>query len=448
MLDMHTRLLARGLFLIMVASVATACGSPSLTSTPASSESASASPGASAAVSPSGSGPIGSPSASLLPTPDASVDQATYARIETQVEQLRQLSPKSTVTPILLDEQGVRDWMTKATQTGVDHQALAAESRLLIHLGMLPAGSSIEQLELDLNAGQAIGFYDPDSKGLYLLSTSGSVGPEEQLTFSHEFTHALQDQNFGLDKLAIDTPDQGDRDLAHTALPEGDATLSMTQWAEANMSILDLLSVSVSAGSGPQADQLAKAPAILREDLDFPYLDGLTFVEGIYAQGGWAAVDKLYANPPNSTSEILHPDLYAKGFEPVNPTLAAVPATLGPGWTAAIQDTLGELQLRVWLEGEHPTAASKQVADAAAAQWAGDRVGLYEGPNGAWAVVLRTQWRSPAGRAAFVAAANGPPLVRAPGPHYLVCEDALQADIYIGSDDATVSSFAPCQPAT
>jgi len=354
------------------------------------------------------------------------------------------LEPKSPVTPILLDEQGVRDWMTKASATGVDHAALAAESRLFVHLGLLPAGSSLEQLELDLDTGQAIGFYDPGTKQLYLLSTTGTVGPEERLTFSHEFTHALQDQNFGLDKLAIDTPDQDDQDLARTALPEGDATLSMTQWAEKYMSIADLLAVSISADSGPQAEQLNDAPAILREDLMFPYLDGLSFIEGVYARGGWAAVDKLYSSPPDSTSQILHPDLYTSKIEPVILTLSGAPAALGPGWALSMQNTMGELQLRVWLEGEHPTDAQKKAADSAASMWAGDRIGLWEGPGGAWAVVLRTQWRSAAGRTAFVDAAdhalNGLAGVTS------ICGDAVHADIVLASNQPTMAAFSTCSP--
>ena len=110
--------------------------------TPTSTDPLATKPRAPASESP---GPSSAPGA----TADTAADLALYARIEGQVEQLRQLTPKLPITPVLLDEQGVRDWMTKATQTGVDHQALAAESRLLIHLGMLPAGSSIEQLELD-----------------------------------------------------------------------------------------------------------------------------------------------------------------------------------------------------------------------------------------------------------------------------------------------------------
>ena len=359
------------------------------------------------------------------------------------MEELRALTPRSAVNPILLDEQGVRDWMTKA-QTSVDHKAMAAQSRLFAHLGLLPAGASLEQLTLDLDSGQAIGFYDVDTKQLYLLSQSGAVGPEEQLTFSHEFTHALQDQNFGLDRLAIESADQSDRDLARTALPEGDATLAMTQWATRYMSVLDLLSVSISAGLGPQADQLVGAPAILREDLMFPYEEGLNFVEGVYSQGGWDAVNRLYSKPPDSTSQVLHPELYANGVAPVILTTPGVPSSLGDGWTLAMQDTMGELQLRVWLEGEHPTAAQKAAADSAASKWAGDRIGLYEGPNGAWAVVLRTQWRSSAGRAAFHDSATLK-LGSLPGPAIL-CGDSSTVDLYVASDVTALEAFAPCRP--
>ncbi|MGD0018800.1 MAG: hypothetical protein ABSD62_06055 [Candidatus Limnocylindrales bacterium] len=437
---MHSRHLRLDLSLLLVAAaIAAACGSTTIT--PAPTLQPSANPTASA--SPTG---VASPASSVTPgaTPNSSANQATYAQIESQVEELRQLMPKSPVTPTLLDEQGVRDWMTRAIENGVDKTAMAAQSRLFAHLGLLPTGASLEQLELDLNSGQAIGFYDPDTKQLYLLSQSGTIGPEQQLTFSHEFTHALQDQNFGLDKLAIDTVDQGDRDLARTALPEGDATLSMTQWATAHMSVADLLSVSLSAGSGAQNDQLNNAPAILREDLMFPYLDGLDFIQGVYSRGGWAAVDKLYAKPPSSTSQILHPDLYTKGIEPVVVALQVVPAPAGTGWRLSMQDTMGELQLRVWLEGEHPTAAQKKAAAAAASMWAGDRIGLYEGPSGAWAVVLRTQWRSTAGRTAFAAAATQT-LDGLSSPS-VVCGDAVHADIIIGSDWTVLGAFATCKP--
>ena len=415
---------SRLLLVLLAAAVASACGS--------------------GAASPSSLPPPASPPPSPTAGSKAQDQQAVYAAIEQQVEAIRQLQPKSTVTPVLLNSQGVRDWLTKANAAQTDHQALANESRLLIHLGLLPAGSSLEQMELDLESGQVIGFYDPTSKGLYVLSQSGGVGPTEKFTFSHEYTHALQDQNFGLDKLARDTPDQGDRDLARTALPEGDATLEMTMWAQANLSIGDLLAIAGTSIAAPGADQLAKAPAILRDTLEFPYDVGLTFVQGIYNQGGWAAVDKVYANPPASTSQILHPELYTNGVQPVAVTAPAVPASLGSGWKQTMADTLGEFQLRIWLEGEAPTNDQTTAATTATANWGGDRVALYEGPNGAWAVVLHTEWRSEAGATAFTDAATQ--RLVALGSQFRVCGDATHVNLVIASAESLVPQFIDCNP--
>jgi hypothetical protein len=378
-------------------------------------------------------------------------DQTLFAQIESQVEGLRSLNHKSAVTPVLLDSNQLRNWLTNANATQTDHVTLANESRLFIHLGLLPSGSSLEQMELDLQAGQVIGFYDTASKGLYVLSASGGVGPLEEETFSHEYTHALQDQNFGLDKLATDTPDQGDRDLARLSLPEGDATMVMNKWAEQHLSLADQIGIATDPNSAAAAQQLAKAPAILRQTLLFPYIYGNSFVMGVYAKGGWAAVDKLYSNPPASTSQILHPELYAAGVAPVAVTLPAMPASLGSGWTLTLQDTLGELQLRILLEGEHPTDAETTTAATATAAWGGDRVGLYEGPGGAWAVVLRTNWRNADGAAAFRSA------IAAKAAHLTgsakVCPDAAAGGgpaqpagtmLYLASDAATLAAFANC----
>ena len=346
---------------------------------------------------------------------------------------------------MLLDSAGLQAMLTKIDSEQTDHQALAAEGRLLIGLGLLPAGSSLEQLELDLDAGQVIGFYDTVSKGLYVLSDSGGVGAIEKATFAHEYTHALQDQNFGLDKLAIDTADQGDRDLARTSLAEGDATLLMTQWMIHNLSARDLLAISNDPSSVEQADQLARAPAILRQTLLFPYEQGLAFVEGVYNKGGWAAVDKLYNAPPDSTSQILHPELYASGVAPVAVKVPAVPASLGSGWKLTMQDTLGELQLRIWLEGESPTDATTKAAASATADWGGDRVGLYEGPGGAWAVVLNTDWRSSAASDAFYTAATAV-LVRTSHPNR-ICGGATSSSVtlVIASDQTVIPDLAPCR---
>ena len=389
--------------------------------------------------------PSGSATAPLSGTATAAPSQADlqiYATIETQVEGLRDLQPKTPVSPTLLDEAGVRHYMENAAQTENDHVALAMESRLFVHMGLLPAGSSLEQMEIDLQSGQVIGFYDFVTKKLYLLSQSGGVGAMQKWTFSHEFTHALQDQNFGLDRLAIDTVDQGDRDLARTSLAEGDAMIVTNAWTTRFMTMKDALDLLAQSQSDPSTAQLAAAPAILRGNLMFPYEQGLAFVQRIYDQGGWPAVNALYENPPNSSSQILHPELYTSGVQPVTVKLPAVPSSLGSGWKLSGQDTMGEYQLGLWLQGEHPTAAEKSAAESAVSTWAGDRIGLYEGPNGKWAVALRTTWRTVGGQVDFQGAAA----IKAASlsGKSRVCGSGMGVDVILASDAATLAAFATC----
>jgi hypothetical protein len=394
--------------------------------------------------------PSGTSIASAAPSAPAGsanpADQATYTAIEKQVQTLRDLKATQAVNPVLLDSAGVASYLSKINAAETNHTAIADESRLLVHMGMLPPGSNLEQLELALESDQVIGFYDPKSKGLYVLSQSGGVGAAEKITFAHEFTHALQDQHFGLDKLGTDAVDQGDRDLARTALPEGDATLAMTQWAARYMAPADLLSVANDPGSYQQLQQLQQSPPILRQDLMFPYQQGLAFVQQVYASGGWAAVDKLYATPPDSTSQILHPEQY---LNRVRPVALEVPQIIGLlDWKLTMQDTFGEFQLGIWLAGLTERNAR---TDHAVTQWAGDRIGLYEGPNGAWAVVVNTIWRTQQGADDFDAAAKT--LVsQMGGVQARVCATATSTGMHpqseqviLASDAAALDKLAPCQ---
>ncbi len=76
---------------------------------------------------------------------------------------------------------------------------------------------------------------------------------------------------------------------------------------------------------------------------------------------------------------------------------------LGKGWTVPLEDTFGELQMGIWLAAGSPATAT---STAAAAGWGGDRLGVIEGPNGAWAVVMHTIWETQQDATEFETAAT------------------------------------------
>jgi hypothetical protein len=178
-------------------------------------------------------------------------------------------------------------------------------------------------------------------------------------------------------------------------------------------------------------------PPILRESMLFPYIQGLTFVQGLQASGGWSAVNDAFEDPPASTEQILHPEKYTAAEAPIAVALPKdLAASLGSGWKVAFEDSFGEFQLAVWLRGN--TAIGAGGANDAAAGWGGDRIAVVEGPDGAWGVVLRTAWDSAADAAAFEAAAT--PLVAklaSPGS-VLPGAGGTERWVVVGSDAATL----------
>ena len=172
--------------------------------------------------------PSASPSAAGSPTADPAT---VYAQIEAQVQQIRELSAKTPVEPKLLDDAALKANVAASFEKDNPPELVAANQRVYQLLGLIPDGTSLKDLYLKLLGSQVAGYYDSDTKELYVVSRSGGLGPTERITFAHEFDHALQDQNFGLDKLQLDAIGESDRSLARLSVAEGDATLLMSLWA-------------------------------------------------------------------------------------------------------------------------------------------------------------------------------------------------------------------------
>ena len=271
------------------------------------------------------------PSALATPTPDPAT---VYADIEAQVQELRGLTAKRPVDPKLLDETTLKTNIEKSFLTSNPPEVLAANQRIYELMGLVPKGTDLKALYLKLLASQVAGYYDDKTKELYVVSRSGGLGPTERVTFAHEFDHALQDQAFGLTNLDLDAVGQGDRSLAALAVPEGDATLLMTLWMQGHLGPADLIQLLKDSSDPAQQQILDQMPPLLRESLTFPYTAGLQFVSNARAAGGWAAVDALYAKPPASTEQVLHPEKYAAGEAPIKVAFPAdLAKRLGTGWS-------------------------------------------------------------------------------------------------------------------
>jgi len=127
------------------------------------------------------------------------------------------------------------------------------------------------------------------------------------------------------------------------------------------------------------------APPILADSLIFPYIRGLIMCAKLVNDGGWAAIDEAYKNPPLSTEQVIHPEKYL--LKPDIPTDVDL-GTLNPGkdWKEVTRNVVGEMQTAVLLKAH----SGKE----AAAGWDGDQFVTFEGPDGKLGLVWASTWDS------------------------------------------------------
>ncbi len=167
---------------------------------------------------------------------------------------------------------------------------------------------------------------------------------------AHESVHVLQKQWFNA-KYGADT---FDGTLAVRALVEGDADLVADLYCERNgIPIHKITSLS----GDPVTDINI-----------FPYVFGDSFVRYLYEKGGWKLVNGAYKRYPESTAQIMHPQLYLANVTPVN-----VSVQVPGGWDVLYNDRMGEFYVYILMR-DH--GVKNDTAWRIASFWRGDRLVL------------------------------------------------------------------------
>jgi hypothetical protein len=324
---------------------------------------------------------------------------------------IRQLPSANGVTYRVIDDQAFRTELQAMVDAQYSADELVAEDDALTRLGFLGPDDDLRALMLKVYSSQVLAYYDPQAKVFSLIGPVKKIGPTESVVIAHEYDHALQDARWDLEGGRVKGLDQADAALAQQALVEGDATAVMYDWAARELKLAQLLTVSAQALVKQDTKLLNRLPPLLRRQLEFPYIDGFAFVNAIRGRGGWDAVDAVWEAQPVSTEQILHPELYPSD-KPVAISLPDIAAALGADWTTRYQQTLGEMQIGVWVaDGRKgraifPALPAQLPDQEAAAGWGGDRLVSLDGPDGAWAVVWQTDWDSKTDQGEFRKAAR------------------------------------------
>ena len=264
---------------------------------------------------------------------------------------------------------------------------------VLKKFGLLDADFKMRPFLLSLLTEQIAGFYDNKTKQMNLLDWVPI--DEQKPVMAHELTHALQDQQVGLEKwnnqeiegVAKNVSEDNrhiatdDSDTARDAVLEGQAMVSfadhmLADAGHAGKTLKDFpqLTQQLESNAGDMSNSpvLARAPLVLQQALLFPYTSGLEFEDAVLVKNGTErAFAGVLNSPPGTTYEIMTPKAYLRNETVSTMTLPDIhPLLKDAGYEPYDVGVMGELDVRMTAE----LFGGRPLAEALAPEWDG---GIY-----------------------------------------------------------------------
>jgi len=319
-------------------------------------------------------------------------------------------------------------------QTREEHQAATANRTTSSQLrtfdnakfeALFLVGEDQDSIEIqNENSGSAVlGFYSPRRDAIVLISELDEQLQIDELTLGHELVHALQDQHFNLSRYDDRTRDGAN---AENGLIEGDASLVEFRYQQRCSTGGQWNGTCLSQSSNGGGGSLANIGTYLVKFQ--PYSDGPSFIQSLYNQGGWAAVNATYDDVPDSSEQVIHPEKYgedqptdveledrnSEAWERVRPPDRPDYAEVGEAALTSmlvfpLYDSNGATRIISPGDWFNRTAAG-EISDfdpliydnRFSAGWDGDRLHVYKNEANETAYVWRLVWDTPADADKFV----------------------------------------------
>jgi len=304
---------------------------------------------------------------------------AAADQVLAQMSEITGLKLLSPVKKTLRSRADIRAYVIREMNEDKEPAERYASEKSAEALGLIPKGFDFDGFMVDLLTEQIAGLYDPKAQEFYIADW---IPIEDQrMVMAHELTHALQDQHYKIEEWVKAARPNDDAELARESVLEGSAMAAMIDYLlqDKGLSIKDVPDIDPSMMIGDLDDTptMKKAPPFLRDSLIFPYMAGLSFSAAILRPNGWNAMPRVFARPPVSSQQIMHPALYKTGTTPAVVTLPAIDNLLGADYAKLEDNVLGEFG---WKEVLQQFLDEKRATPLAAA-WEGDRYVVFEQKN-------------------------------------------------------------------
>jgi hypothetical protein len=338
--------------------------------------------------------------------PEGLTDEQTaiVEQLVRDVSMIRGLEVREPLRVGVMSVEGLQEILLEQLELEFPPERLEGLAIATATLGLLPPGHDVIANLEALLTEQIGGLYDDEEKRLCLMEWINLGSQTARMILAHEITHALQDQHFDIFHSPLHDRTNDDRGLATLAVLEGDAMVTMGEYAATNVSLGFFLEAAQLMSMDQTA--LTSTPRFLQGQLLFPYLAGQTFaMHARWGPGESFFINDLMREWPESTEQILHSERSL--IHPVtldHPTSVEVHAEawgMPEDWRRIESNTLGEFTIQQVFEAP----LGMRGAQHAAAGWDGDRWEIWrDDETGAAALLWSTVWDTEADAEEFAAA--------------------------------------------
>ena len=303
------------------------------------------------------------------PEPETHITKQQAKDLFRSVDDILHFASVDTLMPIehqvkrnLVTREQVEKYVDKRMKDDKDAKRLQEAQLVLQKFGLLPPGYDLHAEFVRLMAEQVAAYYDPKTQSVNLLDWLPAEAQKPVL--AHELTHALQDQEVGLDKWELagakdDAPLPDPQEYAaeeaqearqcvtegqaqvvwfdYTLSPMGKNILTAPEFVEA---------VRAAMGDNKDSPVFAQAPLFLKESLLMPYTFGLDFVRTVLAnRGKEEAFAGLLHDPPIDGRQIMQPETYLLHQVVAAPTVPDLDALVGHDYKRIDFGSMGEFDV-------------------------------------------------------------------------------------------------------
>ncbi|WP_251329162.1 Hvo_1808 family surface protein [Haloplanus pelagicus] len=321
---------------------------------------------------------------------------AVVARTMARVERIRGLEFTDPVPVAVVDRETYRA-EEEVTATAFDEAVWEA-------LLLIGEDRSVEATFESFYGASVQGSYVPSEDRILVVSDAAEPRIDRR-TLAHELVHALQDQHFGVDRQRVTR----DERLARQGLIEGDAGYVEDRYERRCRADWPCRPRPPSGPGASLDGDLGVYVAVYQ-----PYSDGPAFVHHLRQRGGWEAVNAAYADPPTSSTQVIHPERYPN-WSAERVRIADRSATnwsrlnhTPPGTTVGEASLFATLRANGAVEPFHLQRTSRphrayNYSHPVTTGWTGDRIVPYRSADGGTGYVFRTAWATEEDAAAFAA---------------------------------------------